>query len=138
MWEKEKLLATSNFSFSHSVFKSVVLPTCKNNGLFGKWSNTNFRMQMSPGSLEMQQIKPLQKVSIWVSQHGSRSLTLVVLFVGAFKPLCYITRHVCINEMTEKINYLQSVIRYRQEAFARCDKTRNTLKTVDRRFSILF
>ena len=34
--EKEKLLVTSNFSFSLSVFKSQVLQTCKKQGLFGK------------------------------------------------------------------------------------------------------
>ena len=32
----EKLLAMSNFSFSHSVFKRLVLQTGKNLGLFGK------------------------------------------------------------------------------------------------------
>ena len=36
MWEKEKLLITSNFSFSHSVFKRLILQTRKNQGLFGK------------------------------------------------------------------------------------------------------
>ena len=36
MWEEEKLLVTSNFSFFHSVFKRLVLQTCKNQGLFGK------------------------------------------------------------------------------------------------------
>ena len=36
LWEKEKLLVTSNFSFTHSVFKRLVLQTCKNQGLFGK------------------------------------------------------------------------------------------------------
>ena len=36
LWEKEKLLVTSNFSFSHSVFKRLVLQTGKNQGLFGK------------------------------------------------------------------------------------------------------
>ena len=35
-WEKEKLLVTSNFSFSHSVFKRILLQTHKNQGLFGK------------------------------------------------------------------------------------------------------
>ena len=35
-WEKEKLLVMSNFSFSHSVFKRLVLQTHKNQGLFGK------------------------------------------------------------------------------------------------------
>ena len=34
--EKEKLLIMSNFSFSHSVFKRLVLQTRKNQGLFGK------------------------------------------------------------------------------------------------------
>ena len=36
LWEKEKLLVTSNFAFSHSVFKRLALQTCKNQGLFGK------------------------------------------------------------------------------------------------------
>ena len=36
LWVKEKLLVTSNFSFSHSVFKSLVRQTRKNQGLFGK------------------------------------------------------------------------------------------------------
>ena len=36
MWEKEKLLITSNFSFSHSVFKRLVRQTRKNQGFFGK------------------------------------------------------------------------------------------------------
>ena len=34
--EKEKLLVTSNFSFSHSVFKKLELKTSKNQGFFGK------------------------------------------------------------------------------------------------------
>ena len=34
--EKKKLLVMSNFSFSHSVFKRLVLQTCKNQDLFGK------------------------------------------------------------------------------------------------------
>ena len=36
LWEKEKLLVTSNFFFSHSVFKRLVLQTRENQGLFGK------------------------------------------------------------------------------------------------------
>ena len=36
LWEEEKLLITSNFSFSHSVFESLLLQTRKNQGLFGK------------------------------------------------------------------------------------------------------
>ena len=34
--EKEKLLVTRNFSFSLSVFKRLVLLSCRNQGLFGK------------------------------------------------------------------------------------------------------
>ena len=36
LWEKKKLFVTSNFFFSHSVFKRLVLQTRKNQGLFGK------------------------------------------------------------------------------------------------------
>ena len=36
LWEKEKLLVLSNFSFSYTVFKLPVLQTRKNRGLFGK------------------------------------------------------------------------------------------------------
>ena len=35
-WEKEIMLITSNFSFSHSVFRRHVLQTSKKKGLFGK------------------------------------------------------------------------------------------------------
>ena len=41
LWEKEKLLITSNFSFSHSVLKRLVLQTHKNQGLFGIGLKTN-------------------------------------------------------------------------------------------------
>ena len=36
LWAKEKLVVTSNFSFSHSVFKRLILQTRKNKSLFGK------------------------------------------------------------------------------------------------------
>ena len=36
LWEKEKLLVTSNFSFSHSVFERLVRQTSENQGLFWK------------------------------------------------------------------------------------------------------
>ena len=41
LWEKEKLLVTSNFSFSLSVFKRLILQTRKNQGLFGKGLNSD-------------------------------------------------------------------------------------------------
>ena len=39
LWEKEKLLVTSNFTFSLSVFKRLILLTRKKKGLFGKGLN---------------------------------------------------------------------------------------------------
>ena len=39
--EKEKLLVTSNSSFSHSDFKRLVLQTRKNQSLFGKGLNSS-------------------------------------------------------------------------------------------------
>ena len=45
LWEKEKLLVTSNFSFFYSVFKRLGLQTCKNKGLFGKGLTTVCRTQ---------------------------------------------------------------------------------------------
>ena len=36
LWEKEKLLVLSNFSFSRSVFKRLILQTRKNQGMCGK------------------------------------------------------------------------------------------------------
>ena len=43
-WEKEKLLVTSNFSFSHSVFKRLDLQAHKNQGLFGKGLKKLFKI----------------------------------------------------------------------------------------------
>ena len=39
LWEKEKLLVLSNFSFSHSVFKRLILQARKPPGLFRKGLN---------------------------------------------------------------------------------------------------
>ena len=36
LWEMEKLLVTSNFSISHSVFNRLILQTRKKQGLFGE------------------------------------------------------------------------------------------------------
>ena len=36
LWEKEKLLVTSRFSFTHIVCKRLIMHTRKNKGLFGK------------------------------------------------------------------------------------------------------
>ena len=50
LWEKQKLLVTSNFSFSHSVFKLLVLQTRKNQGLFGKGLIMNQSLNHEPVS----------------------------------------------------------------------------------------
>ena len=39
LWEMEKLLVMSSFSFSHTDFKRLVLQTHENQGLFGKELN---------------------------------------------------------------------------------------------------
>ena len=36
LWQKEKLLVMSNFSFSHRVFRRLAQEIPKNQGLFGK------------------------------------------------------------------------------------------------------
>ena len=43
-WEKEKLLVTSNLSFSHSVFSGPLLQTRKKQGLFGKGLIATFQL----------------------------------------------------------------------------------------------
>ena len=42
LWEKEELLVTSNFSFSHSVFKRLVQQTRKKTGLVWERMNAFF------------------------------------------------------------------------------------------------
>ena len=63
LWEKLKLLLTSNFFPSYSVFKRLVLQTRKNHGLFGKgltlylttkfWTDLNWKhLQMTNYAIE--------------------------------------------------------------------------------------
>ena len=54
LWEKEKLLVTSNFSFSHSIFKRLKLQTRKNQGLFGKRLSNN-ENKSTQNKLQIQQ-----------------------------------------------------------------------------------
>ena len=50
LWEKEKLLITSNFSFSHNVFKSCLFLWCQNKYLWSKGLNLSPTLsQTSPG-----------------------------------------------------------------------------------------
>ena len=61
--EKEKLLIKSNFSFSHIVFKILLLQTRKNQGLFGK-ELIVYRMEKSHYS----KLKAFTKEKLKVSQ----------------------------------------------------------------------
>ena len=63
LWEKVKLLVTSNFTFSHSVFKRLVLQTRKNQGLFGKELTLS---QTSPGFLRVCSASLLK--TLWVKE----------------------------------------------------------------------
>ena len=54
LWEQEKLLVTSNFSFSHSVFERFALQTRKNQGLFGKGLKANLLKRPSIFLLSIQ------------------------------------------------------------------------------------
>ena len=47
LWEKEKLLVTSNFSFSHRVLRIPVLHTLNYKGLFGKGSRSDDMYQQA-------------------------------------------------------------------------------------------
>ena len=62
-WEKEKLLVTSNSSFSHSVFKRLVLQTRENQGLFGKGLNWTSLKCLSSGK--------------WLMNHSTRLFSVV-------------------------------------------------------------
>ena len=54
--EKDKLLVTSNFPFSNSVFKRLVLQTRKNQGLFGKGLN-NFENGVKHHKINQSKVK---------------------------------------------------------------------------------
>ena len=57
LWEKEKLLVKSNFSFSRSVFKRLVLHTRKNQGLFGKGLSNMFNFLPNDNILDCFKLK---------------------------------------------------------------------------------
>ena len=70
LWEKEKLLVTSNFSFSHSVFKRLVLQTCKQQGLSGKGLK---KMAKTPVKLvEQRNLSIYLYLSLWVDLYRCR------------------------------------------------------------------
>ena len=70
--EKEKLLVTTIFSFSHSDFKRLTLQTRKNQGLFGKglrwfkrfWSEVKLTLGKKKGS-SVRNINKLTTIDLW-------------------------------------------------------------------------
>ena len=58
LWIKEKLLMMSNFSFSHSVFKWLVLQIHKNQCLFGNEQTSFFSTIVNPKLFQGQMFKP--------------------------------------------------------------------------------
>ena len=77
LWEKEKLLVTSNFSFYDSVFKILVLQTCKSQGLFGNglthWKKKSFRKTLKLA------------ISIFSRMLSMQSVYISIYFCSVFK-----------------------------------------------------
>ena len=53
LWEKEKLLVISTFSFSHRVFKRIILQTLESKGLFWKGLILNRLSALGKGSTRL-------------------------------------------------------------------------------------
>ena len=80
MWEQEKLLVTSNFSFSHSVFKRLVLQTRKNKGLFRKGLTTKpWPFNLSPND----KLFDLSKLKAFADDKSNLTQNLKFVLDGA-------------------------------------------------------
>ena len=66
MWEKEKLLIMSNFSFSHDVFQRLVLQICNSKGFV--WERVN----MSLCLLVIWPIKDFRRLGKWCDNNTYR------------------------------------------------------------------
>ena len=53
MWEKDKLLVTSNFSISHSVFKRLIFHGCQKVSLCGNGLRAQQQQKVNNGRLTM-------------------------------------------------------------------------------------
>ena len=109
LWEKEKLLVTSNFSFSHCVFITLVLPTRKNQGLFGKglniyWAIHHLNPLPDNKFLDFSKLKEFaddnfkfdengRKLSKWVENTGGKGeiarYKQFLLFPQCFQKACF-------------------------------------------------
>ena len=72
--EKVKLLVSSNFPFSHSVFKRLVLQTRKNTGLFGKGFEDVTFFYVPEKKKEQSIKKSVKGTQIYYLKNGSRTL----------------------------------------------------------------
>ena len=61
LWEKEKLLVTSNFSFSHNVFKSCLLLMRQNEYLWNRGLGYNYLSSVTAFKLNQSKILSLGK-----------------------------------------------------------------------------
>ena len=80
-WEKEKLLITSYFFFSHSVFKRPLLQTRKNLGLFGRGLKS---LQKTILNL----MKTVERVENTVGKGGIAHYEQFLLFPQSFQKIC--------------------------------------------------
>ena len=80
VWEKEKLLVTSNFSFSHCVFTRFVQQTRKSKGLFGKWLKFSVKYKSGKDEISAHLQQPfLRKFLVLITR--LLSLLLLLLYI---------------------------------------------------------
>ena len=85
MAEKEKLLFTSNFSFSHSVLKRLLLQTRKNKSLFGKGLNSKYG------------ISNWQNRFVNLSYHQTKERNLAFYTPIVYRLQCYWRNHLSLS-----------------------------------------
>ena len=96
--KKEKLLVTSNFSFSHSVFKRLALQTRKNQGLFGK----GFRI-MAQNFVKFAVFRKLMEVQIGVFMYTGCITAFPMKTESSFEIRAYIKGPVNLNTSASQI-----------------------------------
>ena len=84
-WEKEKLLIRSYFSFCHSVFKRLMLQTCKNQGLF--WKGLKYlqeNMDRCTGSRNITEILLKTALNTIRSNNLFHPITVTYIYIFTF------------------------------------------------------
>ena len=101
MSEKEKLLVTSNFFFSDSVSKSLVLQTRKKQDLFGKGFNASSRVNASCRSIEPGQCA--RTALAYRCRYFLLNICSILFFLHVKGPIYRLTQSVDLNEFYESI-----------------------------------